>query len=844
MHLQQCGYEEDLLRPNFRFGGNRPIDLAAFAHQPLDARTACIAVISAANGEREQVLACREQGSPVVLSVAPESLHVWKQRETTPELREEVPSRQIAAFFRSHKRELSPDAIFRAKTWGRFEQQYQLAFVDAGLMPLVESEIGERLKSLIERVVHDLRYTLWPPKKDISDDQGHWLLKSAFWLLAAKILRDKAVPGFKTLDLLDIDNVFRRVARHYGSGQGSAAGISIPTGKQRKALGSAAEQIASFSHLGSVTTEALAHVYESALITKDTRASLGTHSTPAYLVDYLVWKLAPWIREIPVDERNVFEPACGHAAFLASSMRLLKDLLPPERLATSKQYLRTRLHGIEIDPFALEIGRLSLTLADIPNPNGWDLSCADMFMDQQIERRARQSTILLANAPFEKFTPAEKERCAQRGVTLRHTNKTAEVLARSLKLLKPGAVFGFVVPQSVLHDKNTAELREFMARNFELGEVCLFPDGVFKFSGAESALITGRRVNRPRVSHEISYRRVREADMPRFRLDYAVSSKQSIPQNAISQRNKWSMRFPDRYEVWTTLEPYPQLTSLAQMGQGLFYIGEKRRSPEQPTVSRRRFAGAVQGFSEFDTGVMLHQLPQPAWMSLNPDVIDRIVTGATTGTLQVLLNYAPVSRGPWRLKALLDSTGHAVTSRFVTVRPKSSDVPLEYLWALLNGPLANAYVYAHSMKRDILVGMMRRMPVPNASQPDMMQVAGLAKEYLREAAAIDPTQSPTGRERLKRLLMELDAAVLRLYDLAPKAERQILDLFAGQKRVGVPFHFDRYFPEDFEPWVPLHEYLSDEYRRSTAGALRDGHRNVTSQELLAAFGRARESFEE
>jgi hypothetical protein len=37
------------------------------------------------------------------------------------------------------------------------------------------------------------------------------------------------------------------------------------------------------------------------------------------------------VREIPVNERSVFEPACGHAAFLISAMRLLTDLLPPDR---------------------------------------------------------------------------------------------------------------------------------------------------------------------------------------------------------------------------------------------------------------------------------------------------------------------------------------------------------------------------------------------------------------------------------------------------------------------------------------------------------------------------------
>ncbi len=73
--------------------------------------------------------------------------------------------------------------------------------------------------------------------------------------------------------------------------------------------------------------------------------------------------------------RNVFEPACGHGAFLVSAMRLLVELSPESERTPDRRgpYLRKRLHGIDVDAFALELARLSLTLTDIPNPNGWDL---------------------------------------------------------------------------------------------------------------------------------------------------------------------------------------------------------------------------------------------------------------------------------------------------------------------------------------------------------------------------------------------------------------------------------------------------------------------------------------
>ena len=91
-------------------------------------------------------------------------------------------------------------------------------------------------------------------------------------------------------------------------------------------------------------------------------------------------------------------------------------------------------------------------------------------------------------------------------------------------------------------------------------------------------------------------------------------------------------------------------------------------------------------------------------------------------------------------------------------------------------------------------------------------------------------------------LLNIDAEVLHLYDLPPRLERELLDLFAGHQRAGVPFSFDRYYPEGFEPWFSLHEYLSQEYKSSTAGALRSRRQTTPPEELLAALHHAAEAF--
>lgn len=776
--------------------------LAGFAHAPADARSACIAAIDVRTDPVAEVAACRQLGAPVVLACHRKQLQWWIQRGDGPEEYKTVPTSKVTEFFDRHAKDLAPDTVYRAKTWGRFDSQYQLSFVDLGLMPLVEEEIGQALEELIERNVTALKKRMgWT---EITEKQGHWLLQSVFWLVSARILRDKAVPRFVDLDLSDIDGVFERVAEHYGT-----ARINIRGRPERDALRESARTIDNFSNLRLVTTESLAHVYENTLISKETRSALGTHSTPTYLVDYVVGKLAPWIEEIPVNERNVFEPACGHAAFLVSAMRLLTELLPAEKAAPAsrRRYLRPRLHGCDKDPFALEIARLSLSLTDIPNPDGWDLQTCDMFEGDLLERRSRTASILLANPPFENFSVEEKQRYKQRGVQLAYINKTAEVLGRTLSHLPNGGVFGVVVPQGLLHSSNATALRELLATKFQVLEICLFPDKVFTFSDMESAVIIGRRGKEKLIAgNTLSYRRVREHDFPRFKLDYAVTSKRSLGQSRFTDADGWNMQIPDLDMVWDWCRRYGKLGDVADIGQGLIY-----KSRELPagavTYSERKFPGAVRGFVHFDRGLLLHELPKGQWMNLDPSVIRRKVHGTVTGSSQVLLNYARVSRGPWRLKALIDSEGHAVTSRFIVIRPRTQKFPLEFLWAVSNSPLANAFAYTHLGKRDNLVGRIRHMPLPQPSKTDVSRIVAAARAFLKVVSpkVLGPQLSP---ETIRQRLLRMDAEVLRLYNLPPELERQVLDLFSGYQRSGVEISFESYYPQHFKEGISLNEFLA------------------------------------
>ena len=828
-----------MLRSDYCFGDGQKIALAGFAHVPADTRSACIAVVDSASTASEDVAACRAMGAPLVFACRGAELQWWKQGPCEPELIDTVRASKVSSFFRRHSEDFSPHAVHRAKTWGRFDKQYQLTFVDVGLMGLVESEIGEALGGLIERAVSHLKSTLgWDT---IEAKQSHWLLTAVFWLVSAKILRDKEVPAFRNLELSNVDDVFGRVAQHYGT----RSKFAIHNMRERDALREVAESIDRFAHLGHVTTESLAYVYENTLISKKTRVEWGTHSTPSYLVDYIVGKLTPWIAEIPSAKRNVFEPCCGHAAFLVAAMRLLRDLLPDDWSASRKhRYLRSRLHGREIDAFALEIALLSLTLADVPNPDGWDLKSADVFSEDVLSDQVPMATIFLANPPFEKFNTAEKKKYGPD--SLRHTNKTAELLRRVLPALPSGAVVGVVVPQGILHSKNASNLRELILHDFELAEVSVFPDKVFTLSDMESAILLGRKhPKRKHTSRTFTFRRLRERDAERFKRDYYFSSIRRVEQSRFSAKDGWDMRVPELEEVWRWCQYMLRFSSIAAIGKGLDYRGAANLPDGAATMDDRRFPGARMGFVRWSSKPKTHELPQAIWMNLEPDVIESPRTGTKTGIPQVLLNYAPVSRGPWRLKALLDRKGHPVTSRFITMRPTSADNTLEYLWALSNSPLANAFAYSHLGKRDNLVGTISAMPVPDASRAEVGTVSEAVSDYLMTAGSpSDVFESAPGADVTRDLMLRVDAEVLRLYDLPPRLERQLLDLFTGWQREGVPFTFERYYPEDYEPCFPLHEYLSEAYERSTAGYLRTLEPGQRPAELARALSAAVEAYQD
>lgn len=817
--LEECGYRGSRLATNYPLNGAW-LPLVGFAGKPWDFESACIAVVDAKGNPEQAVRSCYDLAAPVVWVRHNGSVDWWIQHAVNPARFESLPINDFAALVRRYKDKLDPASIYRGKTIARIDKSKQLDFVDVGLMSLRRKEAGKKLGDLVEEMTRVTLKSLHRsnPGKDTLRD----VFTSVFRLLAGKILKDKAIGEFPSLDLAKPKDVLTAVARHYDA---TSKAIVAPVSGYA-ALRQAAQLLSDAGSFAVVSPESLAYVYEHTLVTKALRKKLGIHATPPWLVDYMVWQLYDWIRDIPKEDRHIFEPACGHAPFLLSAMRLLRLEMQDEPDTEVHAYLKSHIHGVEVDDFAREIARLSLTLADIPNPNGWDLKAGDMYASNVLAEEAAKCRVLLSNPPYERFNATNKRKYEQAGFPVRH-RKAVELLDRTIRNLPPMAVFGVIVPQGVLHNTEAHHLRELLLKDFDVREICLFADKVFEEGEAETVVLLGRR--RPpgaTPSETITYRRVREDSVKAFAERYVPDSEHIVRTAEFARDKDKSFRVPELPEVWAHLVRSPRLDSVAGVGQG-FSFAEKGLIAKARQAGKRHTADSVRAVIDGVKNISVWQVPPSLWLSPQRTPVKPWRSGTKTGKPQVLVNYVRVMRGPWRLKAFIDPEGHAAINTYTTVRPLEKSPPLEFLWAILNSPLANAYAYCHTLQKHIYDSLIASLPLPADWKEQVKPVVQAAKGYLslvREPETFKLAAENNGD--VCEALMNLDAAVMRAYGLPVRLERAVLDLFRlpaakrnQRRRKDVGCGFGDYYPAEFKSLVPLHKFISSGYRGSTVDRL-------------------------
>ncbi len=813
--LNRLGYLGQLLQEDYAFddasaAGARELraNLAAFAQWPPSYRNACIGVL-VANGQAgpEYVSAYRALGAPMFFQVSPDRADRFQIAASGQAVfLESIPAPQIRRAFDLNREKWTPDAIFRAKAIAPMKGSVQLDFVDIGLLPalkdMIHGKLDRLLKDILVEAINTYKGYTFGHSPDVIS-----LFRLVFRCLAAKIFKDKRHhPGNWAVP--DAQTVINEIQRFYGL-EGSDSGRILDEPNTQQVIWDRFRGAFNFQN---ISVDDLAFIYENTLIRKETRKQFGIHSTPPVIAELMVDRLP--VESLPQQDRHVLEPCAGHGVFLIAALRRLRELLPMSWNNQEKHsYLKDRLTAIEMDSFAAEVCRLSLTLADYPNPNGWEILSEDIFATDVFDRQLKRGRIVLCNPPFEDFTPAERNRYGQRILSV---HKPYEVLRKVLS--NPPDMFGFVLPKSAFFGSRYGDLQDRIARIYKNIETVALPDRIFAFSDQETTLVlASERNDSARADVETRTIWIRDND----RLPLLVTAQ--LPGEVIKVISRSAEHRPMRLwspplsEIWDYLEGYSQLKDMVEIHRGIEWNISLKEN-RQLLISDHQEPGFRKGLDTVKDKIEPYFVKGIVYLNVDEQYRRTNANLLLWDKPKVIANSRRISRSPWRIVGYSDSEGLVCSENFFGIWPITV-INVDVLSAFINSPLINAALFSRCYGRNNYVNTIEQIPVPFINTIDSAKVAELVRHY--GALRLQLDKSAHGEAVIQdclRTLYRIDALILKAYDLPPKLERKLLEFFRGHQRP-LPFDFPDYYPADFKPYVPLHKFIEMDLKQASAGEL-------------------------
>lgn len=764
----------------------RIVDRAIFGQEPLDYRSACfgIGVARPSRASEDIVYEMKALGAPQVFIINNGTTERWTITAREPVLQEKYQTSKLPRVIVSNRNNWKPDVIMRTKSGFTHPGEKQLDFVDLGLLPALEQEASIKIDYLLQII---LNFTEEDFKRDKLKFEASAIFKVVFSLLAAKLFKDRNIVNSNIIDFGNPETALQAVRSHYGSQLMKAAAKIPPT-----TLINISREIGQSFSFRNISVDTLTYVYENTFVSPKSRKSLGIHSTPSFVADYLLSQIP--IEELPKTNWHVIDPMCGHGILLIAAMRRMRDHLPTDWGKRRRHtFFIEHLHGIEVDPVSIEVARMCLMLADFPESNGWDIVRADAFEGDILEKASKKSMIMVANPPFEGMK-----------INNRTVPKPLELIKRTLPSLPDGSLIGLVMPRSFLDSSAYKNERKHLLDSFEINTITTLPDKIFQYSDAETAIISAKK-RTPRKTKVIVYKEVRDAHREAFKTKNGFTWQEIVFQSYFDEVKDCKLIVPLLKELWDCLKLSPHLEDIATFKTGVRY---KSGISINNLVRRTKSPNFKQGIYNVTDGFCQYIAYDNVYMSVDEKNIENDTWQYHLHSPKIIVPAARMSRGPWRFAAVIDLDRKIISRRFYGVWPQNDSLSIYSLSALLNSPVAQAFAYCNVSERDILIRTYKDIPIPETEkliQSDKA-ISNLVKTYLEELKIDD--------SRACNTLLMIDAEILKLYNLTPKLERQLLDIFWKQKRP-VPFEFKGYIPPEMISWIPLHIYISETFQEGT-----------------------------
>lgn len=243
------------------------------------------------------------------------------------------------------------------------------------------------------------------------------------------------------------------------------------------------------------TIEILGEIYQNLLKETYTDKVKGQRFTPRTLVDFMVELIDPKLSE------TIYDPACGTAGFLVSSLKHVKkeldiafergDIHNP--LDRYKEYAGTRLYGTDIERTVIQLAKANMLVHG--DGHNHVIVHDGLYFDEAVHPKTREIEkvvdidggfdIILTNPPFGgvKIWP---ELLAGYQLAKRARRELTQVLfiERCITLLKKGGRMGIVLPEGILNNLKLKYVREYIMTETNIKAVISLPSVTFRPYGA------------------------------------------------------------------------------------------------------------------------------------------------------------------------------------------------------------------------------------------------------------------------------------------------------------------------------------------------------------------------
>lgn len=806
--LQPIGYGSDSLEEHFPIPiGSSTVesyaDIVAFGDSvQKDQKTACIVgrwMDSSQTADQLLEPLCG-LACPISVLLTPQNAQFWAVHTVNPvrEWKSEIVTYdELTNFLKKNIATFDPRTLMAAKKG--IILQRSLFDHDPQLLDYAMKVTGRELSKRVEDAVSLGREELG--SKEPNDIR--YILSATIRLVAAQAISEKLRDLPSSLCVASADVLLPQVRTLFPGYFPPDEILSDTT------LTNMLEILRSGMTFRALTNEVLSDVYETVFLDSQDhyRKCNGIHYTPSSLAHQILAKVP--LELFPSDERVVLDPTCGSGSFLRAAYDRLADLLPRWYTPTERHdYLSKKLYGIDSDQVAKDIAVLSLLIHSLPSGNSWNVNQGSFPEDMPV---GLKPAIIVGNPPFGgEGEDAQSASDRMRGIRHRTNERAMSFLLGSINHLVDGGIIAMILPESFIESNKCQHGRDALFAQSDIFELWHLPRDMMPMSTAATVVLFARKINVLRSVNlpiKVQWTLNRQTDR-NLLLQHGIPTVFTLTSpNHDSQEKSIAQAMPKPI-MWKRLADNGQLSQYAEVWGG------------QPST------GACVIFN--DQGPTWHKWLQSLkhlypyhcyWTAKDDGYVQYPGNFTEPRTQKVVDNYhkpkvlvnakSKTGSNTWRLYGAPDYDNVYPSGLFHCIVPKDgSDIGIEEITAIINSPVANAWMCFVSNTWSNQKTHIKQIPFPHLTKQQKSTIRSLVGTLAR----IPVNEDPIVRYKYKS---QIDAIIFNAYELTDEECDWFKCLFAG-----------------FRP--PKEEWSTDEVgltippiaHRETAGIVREIDSNL------------------